>query len=70
ERVATGRERVYAAARNRITNEQMTNGKPVIGLGTWELAKDGQFANIIIEAQTLKEAAERAIVFVKSEGAH
>jgi uncharacterized protein (TIGR00725 family) len=31
-------------------------GRPVIGLGTWELAKDGQPAQAIVEARTAEEA--------------
>jgi uncharacterized protein (TIGR00725 family) len=36
-------------------------GIPVIGLGTWQLAKEGKFANDIVEVRTPQEAAERAV---------
>ncbi len=36
-------------------------GKPVIGLGTWELARDGQPVPAIVSAATAAEAAETAV---------
>ena len=36
-------------------------GKPVIGLGTWELARDGQPVQVIVGAATAAEAAETAV---------
>ena len=36
-------------------------GRPVIGLGTWELAKDGQPAQAIVKAQTAEEAVRLAL---------
>lgn len=36
-------------------------GRPVIGLGTWELAKDGQPAQAIVEARTAEEAVRLAL---------
>ena len=36
-------------------------GKPVIGLATWELARDGQPVQAIVAAATAAEAAETAV---------
>ena len=36
-------------------------GRPVVGLGTWELARDGQPVDAIVVAATPAEAAERAV---------
>ncbi len=36
-------------------------GKPVIGIDTWELMKDGQRSDAIVRATTAKEAVETAI---------
>lgn len=36
-------------------------GKPVIGLGTWELARDGQPVQVIVGAATAAGAAETAV---------
>jgi uncharacterized protein (TIGR00725 family) len=36
-------------------------GKPVIGLGTWELAKDGRPVEAVVTAATPAEAAEAAV---------
>jgi hypothetical protein len=36
-------------------------GRPVIGLGTWELAKDGQPAQAVVRAQTAEEAVRLAL---------
>jgi uncharacterized protein (TIGR00725 family) len=36
-------------------------GRPVIGLDTWELAKDGQPAQAIVKAQTAEEAVRLAL---------
>ena len=35
--------------------------KPVVGLGTWELARDGRPVDAVVRASTAAEAAERAI---------
>lgn len=45
-------------------------GIPVIGLGTWQLAKGGKFADAIVEVKAPQEAAERAIVLARFGGAH
>ena len=36
-------------------------GRPVIGLGTWELAKDGQPAQTIVQVRTAEEAVRLAL---------
>ena len=36
-------------------------GRPVVGLGTWELARDGEPVGAIVVAATAAEAAERAV---------
>ena len=36
-------------------------GKPVVGLGTWELARDGKPVDAFVRASTPAEAAERAV---------
>ena len=36
-------------------------GKPVVGLGTWELARGGQPVDAIVVAGTAAEAAEQAV---------
>ena len=36
-------------------------GRPVVGLGTWELARDGRPVAAIVDATTAAEAAETAI---------
>jgi uncharacterized protein (TIGR00725 family) len=36
-------------------------GRPVIGLGTWELVRDGQPAQAIVKAQTAEEAVRLAL---------
>jgi len=36
-------------------------GKPVVGLGTWELARDGAQVHAIVRAASPEEAVERAI---------
>lgn len=36
-------------------------GKPVVGIGTWELAKQGRSVDAIVEAQTAEEAVEKAV---------
>jgi len=36
-------------------------GRPVIGLGTWELARAGRPAQAIVEAQTAEEAVRLAL---------
>lgn len=39
-------------------------GKPVVGLGTWELSKDGRPVEAIVPARTPAEAVERALALV------
>jgi uncharacterized protein (TIGR00725 family) len=36
-------------------------GKPVVGLGTWELVRDGQPVEVVVTAASPAEAAERAV---------
>jgi uncharacterized protein (TIGR00725 family) len=36
-------------------------GIPVVGLGTWQLLKDGQERQAIVRAQSAQEAVERAV---------
>jgi uncharacterized protein (TIGR00725 family) len=36
-------------------------GRPVIGLGTWELGKEGQPAQAVVKAQTAEEAVRLAL---------
>ncbi len=36
-------------------------GKPVVGLGTWELARDGRPVDAIVAVSTPAEAAEKAV---------
>jgi uncharacterized protein (TIGR00725 family) len=36
-------------------------GKPVVGLATWELVRDGQPVEAVVVAGTPAEAAERAV---------
>ena len=36
-------------------------GKPVVGLGTWELVKDGRPLDAVVVATTPAEAAEKAV---------
>jgi len=40
-------------------------GIPVIGLGTWQLAKEGQEVRDIVVAKTPKEAVEKAIALAR-----
>lgn len=39
-------------------------GKPVVGIGTWQLAKDGREVAAIIPAETPEEAIEKAFELV------
>jgi len=45
-------------------------GIPVIGLGSWQLAKGSEFVSDIAEVKTPQEAAERAIVLARVVGVH
>jgi uncharacterized protein (TIGR00725 family) len=36
-------------------------GKPVVGLGTWELSRGGRPVDAVVEAATAEEAAEKAV---------
>lgn len=40
-------------------------GKPVVGLGTWELAKEGKPDSTIVRATSPQEAVDRALELVK-----
>ena len=40
-------------------------GKPVVGLGTWELVRDGQPVEAVVVAATPAEAAERAVALAR-----
>ena len=44
-------------------------GKPVIGLGTWELARDGQPVQVILGAATAAGAAETAVAMATARRA-
>jgi hypothetical protein len=44
-------------------------GKPVIGLETWELARDGQPVQAIVAAATAAEAAETAVAMATARRA-
>lgn len=43
-------------------------GKPVVGLGTWELARGGHPVDAVIVAATPAEAAEAAVALAKCSG--
>lgn len=40
-------------------------GKPVVGLGTWQLVRDGQPVEAVVAAATPAEAAERAVALAR-----
>ncbi|HEX2047104.1 MAG TPA: TIGR00725 family protein [Acidimicrobiales bacterium] len=40
-------------------------GKPVVGLGTWELGRDGQRVDAVVAASTPVEAAEKALALAR-----
>ncbi|HEV2760512.1 MAG TPA: TIGR00725 family protein [Acidimicrobiales bacterium] len=44
-------------------------GKPVVGLGTWELARDGRPVDAIVVATTPAEAAETAVALARKRRA-
>ena len=44
-------------------------GRPVVGLGTWELMRDGRPAEAIVVAATPAEAAERAVELARTRRA-
>lgn len=44
-------------------------GRPVVGLGTWQLARDGQLVDAIVVAATPSEAAERAVTLATERSA-
>ncbi|HEX2119782.1 MAG TPA: TIGR00725 family protein [Acidimicrobiales bacterium] len=44
-------------------------GKPVVGLGTWELARDGRAVEAVVAAATAEEAAERAVALARGRRA-
>jgi predicted Rossmann-fold nucleotide-binding protein len=39
-------------------------GKPVVGLGTWELAKDGEPVEAIVRARDAADAVAKAIALI------
>ncbi len=39
-------------------------GTPVVGLGTWELARDGDTVEAIVRVGTAAEAVERALALI------
>jgi hypothetical protein len=41
-------------------------GRPVVGLGTWELARDGEPAQLFEHAATAEEAAARALALASA----
>jgi uncharacterized protein (TIGR00725 family) len=41
-------------------------GKPVVGLGTWELGKDGQPVGAIVTANDAKDAVDKALRLARS----
>jgi len=43
-------------------------GRPVIGLGTWELAKEGRPTQAIVKAQTAEEAVRLALAALSDSG--
>lgn len=43
-------------------------GKPVVGLGTWELAQEGRPVDAFFRAATPAEAAERAVELARPPG--
>jgi uncharacterized protein (TIGR00725 family) len=44
-------------------------GRPVVGLGTWELVRDGRPVEAIVVAATPAEAAERAVELARTRRA-
>jgi uncharacterized protein (TIGR00725 family) len=42
-------------------------GRPVVGLGTWELSQGGQAVGAIVEAGTPAQAVELALVLIREE---
>jgi uncharacterized protein (TIGR00725 family) len=44
-------------------------GRPVVGLGTWELTREGRPVEAIVVAATPAEAAERAVALAKERRA-
>ena len=47
----------------------LQNHIPVVGLGTWELARNGREDNSIVPAATPQEAVDKALELVKKGGA-
>lgn len=43
-------------------------GRPVVGLGTWELHQQGQLAGGVLRASTPSQAVEQALALVKVRG--
>jgi uncharacterized protein (TIGR00725 family) len=42
-------------------------GRPVVGLGTWELHQDGQFVAAVVQADTPTQAVELALALVREK---
>ena len=42
-------------------------GTPVVGLGTWELAKEGRVSDAVVRADTAAEAVARALELARAE---
>ena len=40
-------------------------GTPVVGLGTWELAREGDTVDAIVRVETAAEAVERALALIR-----
>lgn len=45
-------------------------GRPVVGLGTWELHRSGEPVEGIVQANTPSEAVAKAVVLVSRAGSH
>jgi uncharacterized protein (TIGR00725 family) len=43
-------------------------GRPVVGLGTWELQQGGQLVGVILQAETPAQAVELALSMASSRG--
>lgn len=43
-------------------------GRPVVGLGTWELHRKGRLAGGVLQASTPLQAVEQALALVKTRG--
>jgi uncharacterized protein (TIGR00725 family) len=43
-------------------------GRPVVGLGTWELCQEGRSVSSVLQASTPAEAVEQALALAKAQG--